>query len=78
MKGVNNGVLQEAYRKLRKSEELEGYERKALEVLNARFAQKDLNDHNLPAILQALAGLAISEPQDTTHKDPKGIDKKLY
>ena len=48
-------------------------QRKALEVLNARFSQNDLNDHNLPAILQALAGLAISEPQDTTNKNAKGI-----
>ena len=37
MKGVNNGVLQEAYRKLRKSEELEGYERRALEMFTDAF-----------------------------------------
>ena len=37
MKGVNNGVLQAAYRKLRKSEELEGYERKALEDFTDAF-----------------------------------------
>ena len=37
MKGVNNSVLQAAYRKLRKSEELEGYERRALEKFTDTF-----------------------------------------
>ena len=37
VKGVNNSVLQEAYRKLRKSEKLESYERRALEKFTDAF-----------------------------------------
>ena len=47
-------------------------QRKALEVLNARFAQKELNDPNLEPILQALARLAITDNQEKVDKDTKG------
>ena len=48
-------------------------QRKALEVLNARFAQKELDDPNLEPILQALARLAVTDNQEKVDKDTKGM-----
>ena len=48
-------------------------QRKALEVLNARFAQKELDDPNLEPILQALARLAMTDDKDSNTKVSKGM-----
>ena len=44
-----------------------------MEVLNARFAQKELANPNIPAILQALVRLAMSESQEESGVSNKGI-----
>ena len=47
-------------------------QRKALEVLNARFGQKELANPNIPAILQCLARLAMTENKESSNVDNKG------
>ena len=47
-------------------------QRKALEVLNARFAQKELANPNIPAILQCLARLAMTENKESCNVLNKG------
>ena len=49
-------------------------QRKALEVLNARFGQKELANPNIPAILQCLARLAMTENKESSNVDNKGKD----
>ena len=48
-------------------------QRKALEVLNARFGQKELANPNIPAILQCLARLAMTENKEGSNMLNKGI-----
>ena len=49
-------------------------QRKALEVLNARFGQKELANPNIPAILQCLARLAMTENKESSNVVNKGKD----